>query len=87
MSYCIVLSSAAQKSLVRLPSEIQNRITAQIAALAENPRPPGTKALQGAKGNLRIRIGDYRVVYYVEDDNFIVRVVKVGHRSEVYRNL
>jgi len=85
MSYRIVLSPAVQKVLERLPSEVQNRISTKIGSLTNNPRPPGAKTLQGAKGELRLRVGDYRVVYQVEDDRFLVRVVKVGHRSDIYR--
>ena len=85
MSYRVVLSPVAQKALERLPPEIQNRLISRISALAENPRPPGAKALQGAEGDLRIRVGDYRIVYRVEDDRFLVRIVKVGHRREIYR--
>ncbi len=85
MPYRIVLSPVAKKALERLPPSIQNRLSAKIFALAENPRPPGVKFLESAKGNLRLRAGDYRVVYQVEDDLLLVRIVKVGHRSEIYR--
>jgi len=50
-----------------------------------NPARPGAKALQGDGKRLRIRVGDYRVIYRVEDDRLVVLVVKVGHRREVYR--
>lgn len=85
MSYQIVLSPAARKALERLPPQIQNQIATKIFALAENPRPPGVKALQGAKENLRLRVGKYRIIYQVEDNSLSVRIVKIGHRSEIYR--
>lgn len=85
MSYSIVLSPAARKSLARLPAEIAARIITKISPLAENPRPPGAVALQGVKGDLRLRVGDYRIIYRVEDDSQVVRVVKIAHRSEIYR--
>lgn len=85
MSYCVVLSPAAQKALERLPLDIQNRLTSRILALAENPRPPGAKTLKGAKGELRLRVGDYRIIYQTEDERLLVRILKIGHRSEVYR--
>lgn len=85
MFYSIVLSPAAKKVLERLPAEIHNRITTKISALAEDPRPPGAAALQGVKGELRLRVGDYRIIYQVEDEYQVIRVVKIGHRSEIYR--
>jgi mRNA interferase RelE/StbE len=85
MSYSIVLSPAARKSLARLPAETSARITTRISTLTENPRPPGAVALQGVKGDLRLRVGDYRIIYIVEDESKVVRVVKIAHRSEVYR--
>ena len=85
MSYRILLSPAAQKALERLPLDIQNRLAGKISALAENPRPLGTKTLKGTKGDLRLRVGDYRIVYRIEDERLLIRVVKIGHRSEVYR--
>lgn len=85
MSYSIVLSPAARKSLERLPAEIAARIITKIFTLAENPRPSGVVALQGVKGELRLRVGDYRIIYQVKDESKVVRVVKIGHRSEIYR--
>ena len=85
MSYSIVLSPAARKSLERLPAEIAARIITRISTLAENPRPSGVVALQGVKGELRLRVGDYRIIHKVEDESKVVRVVKIGHRSEIYR--
>jgi len=61
------------------------QITRRIAALADDPRPAGVKMLQGQHGYYRIRSGDYRVIYMIEDDVLVVLVVKVGHRREVYR--
>jgi mRNA interferase RelE/StbE len=79
------LSSAA-RAFGKLTSDVQRRLRPHIDALAENPRPPGAKALQGTeRGYLRIRVGDYRVVYRVEDDRLLVVVVRISHRKEVYR--
>lgn len=85
MSYSIVLSPAAKKSLERLPAEIAARIITRISTLTENPRPSGAVALQGVKGDLRLRVGNYRIIYQVEDESQVIRVVKIGHRSEIYR--
>lgn len=54
-------------------------------ALAENPRPAGSVQLVGGQGELRIRVGDYRVVYDVIEDEIVVLVLRIGHRREIYR--
>jgi mRNA interferase RelE/StbE len=58
-----------------------------IDALADDPRPPGVRALTGHRPYLRVRSGDYRVIYVVDDEIRQVRVVVIGHRRDVYRNL
>lgn len=87
MAYTVELSKKAQKQLKTLPQSVQKRLNVEISALAAQPRPPGVKALQGTKGLLRLKVGDYRIIYTVEDDRLLVVVVKVGHRSKVYRQL
>ena len=57
---------------------------AAIGALAEEPRPTGSKKLRGAEGLYRIRVGDYRAIYRVEDDRRIVLVIDVGNRKDIY---
>ena len=84
-NYEVILSPQAQRALNVLPPDIQLRIDAKILALAENPRLPGVKALQGYKGLLRIRVGNYRVTYQVDDTLFLVTIVQIGHRRDVYR--
>ena len=61
------------------------RLRTRIDSLADNPRPPDTKKLSGAEELYRIRVGDYRVLYAIQDKVLLVLVVKVGHRREVYR--
>ena len=61
------------------------RIAAAIEALAGDPRPSGVTKLRGPEAFYRIRVGDYRVVYAIEDDGLLVLVVRVAHRREVYR--
>ena len=61
------------------------RVDARILALAEEPRPPAAVKMQGPEGYYRVRVGDYRVVYAIEDDVLLVLVVRIGHRREVYR--
>ncbi len=84
-SYQIIFSPQARRSLRKLPPNTQQRVNDNILALAENPRPPGVKALQGSRGLLRLRVGDYRVIYRIEDRQLIVVVVQVGHRRDIYR--
>ena len=61
----------------------QRRIRGATEALRVEPRPPGVKALTGQHGWLRIRVGDYRIVYEVRDSELVVLVIQIGHRSEV----
>ncbi|QLQ40341.1 type II toxin-antitoxin system RelE family toxin [Micromonospora robiginosa] len=75
---------AAAKLLRKLDRPVQARLVTAIAGLAVDPRPAGVKALVGHPGLLRIRVGSYRVVYVVRDDELIVLVVQLGHRSDVY---
>lgn len=72
---------------MKLPRDIQHRLDPALLALADNPRPPGCKKLQGREETYRIRVGDYRVIYRVEDDRLIVLVIEIGHRRDVYRGL
>ena len=63
------------------------RVDTRILALAENPRPPGVEKLVGPESFYRVRVGDYRIIYQIEDDRFIVLVIRIRHRREVYRSL
>ena len=84
--YTVEFRPTAAKEFKKLPLEAKQRIEVQIEALRLDPRPPGAKTLQGGNGELRIRVGDYRVIYRVQDDKLIILVLKVGHRREVCRN-
>ena len=66
-----------------LPKGVRKRLKPRIDRLADQPRPQGVKALQGDL--LRLRVGDYRVIYRVEDERLVVLVIRVGHRGKVYR--
>jgi mRNA interferase RelE/StbE len=68
-----------------LPVEEFHRIIPRIKALAENPRPSGSRKLSGSRNDWRIRVGEYRVVYEIEDDAEEIRVMRIRHRREVYR--
>ncbi len=81
--YRIELRPAAARALRKLDPSVRHRIQGAIALLAEDPRPPGARSLQGRDG-LRVRVGDYRILYIVVDDVFLVVVVTLGHRRDVY---
>lgn len=82
-AYRIELRPAAVRALRKLDRQVRRRIQGAIALLAQDPRPPGARALQGRPG-LRVRVGDYRIIYTVQDDVLVVVVVRLGHRRDVY---
>ncbi len=83
----ITISSSAKKELKKLRKEVIENIIPMIFELAENPRPQGCKKLKGYADAYRIRIGDYRVVYTIQEDVLVVTVVAVRHRKEAYDDL
>ena len=82
-TYRIEFRPAAVRALRNLDRQAQERLRAAIALLAADPRPPGARALRGRPG-YRVRVGDYRILYVVEDDVLLIVIVTVGHRREVY---
>jgi mRNA interferase RelE/StbE len=82
--YRVEVTPAAQRSLRKLTPGIRGRIQGVIEALAYDPRPPAARALKG-RPELRVRVGDYRVIYTVHDEVLLVEVVALGHRREIYR--
>ena len=82
--YEITVSKSAAKELSKLPKQVNNKLIKAILALSGDPRPVGAKKLRGGTDNWRIRVGDYRVVYAVDDVVLVVDVRKVGHRKEIY---
>ena len=83
MTYQVVLRPAAVRALKRIDHRDRDRIRGAIALLGEDPRPPGARALHGRPG-LRVRIGDYRIVYTVDDDILVVAVITLGDRGNAY---
>jgi len=84
VTYRVEVRPAALKALRKIDPADARRIQGAIALLAQAPRPPGARALQGRPG-LRVRVGDYRIVYTIQDDVLLVIVVTVAHRRDVYR--
>ncbi|MGI8505138.1 MAG: type II toxin-antitoxin system RelE family toxin [Hassallia sp.] len=86
MTYTVEFSKGARKQFIKLPLDVQKRIQTKINDLAIEPRPNAVKKLQGDDNSYRIRVGEYRVVYEIEDDVLIVTIIKVKHRSQVYKD-
>ncbi|MEK7762264.1 MAG: type II toxin-antitoxin system RelE/ParE family toxin [Nitrospirota bacterium] len=85
MTYSILLAPPAERQLKALTEPVQKRIVKRLRTLKDNPRPQGIKKLAGQDDLYRIREGDYRIVYTIQDKKLIVLVVKIGDRKEVYR--
>ena len=83
-SYKLVIKRSAAKELEQLRLKDRRRLAARIQGLSANPRPPGTEKLSGEE-KYRIRQGDYRVLYVIDDGAQTVTVVSIGHRRDVYR--
>ena len=82
--YSVELKASARKELERLPAKLIQRIFPKLEGLASEPRPAGCKKLKGGQREWRIRVGDYRVVYTIDDEKLLVSVMRIRHRSEVY---
>ncbi|MDB9311131.1 type II toxin-antitoxin system RelE/ParE family toxin [Aphanizomenon sp. CS-733/32] len=85
MTYEIIITKSIQKQLDNISNNIQERVCEKIAQLAEEPRPDGVVKLKGYDNEYRIRIGDYRLVYEIRDEQLIVLLVQCKHRRDVYK--
>jgi mRNA interferase RelE/StbE len=81
--YRIELRPAAVTALRSIPKPHTNRLRGAIALLATNPRPPGAKKLR-SRDAYRVRVGDYRIIYTIEDDVLLIVVIALGHRQGIY---
>jgi len=81
--YKIELRPAAARALGKLDPQVARRVQATIALLSEDPRPPASRPLRGRPA-WRVRVGDYRVIYTIEDDVLLIVVITLGHRRDVY---
>jgi mRNA interferase RelE/StbE len=84
MKFTVLIERYAQKQILKLDKKIIPVIKTAIASLADNPRPHGYKKLKGEDA-YRIRVGDYRIIYEINDNTIIVTVVSVGHRKDIYK--
>lgn len=81
----ILLGNRAERDLRRLPETTFGRVIRKIKALAEKPRPPDCRKLMGSVNDYRIRVGDYRILYEVDDRERVVRILRIRHRRDVYQ--
>lgn len=84
MTYQVLIKRSAEKALDDLPERIRARITTRLLNLEENPRPYRSKKLLGQNA-YRIQVGEYRVLYTIDDSDKLVTIMDVGHRRDVYR--
>jgi mRNA interferase RelE/StbE len=84
VTYSIQWRPRARKTFLSLDKPVRRRIGEAVDALAADPRPAAAKMITGAHGVLRIRVGDYRVLYTIDEGQLIVLVLDAGHRSEIY---
>ena len=82
--YSLEVKHSAQRELDALDDAVFKRIDRKILELADNPRPPGCKKLRGYRDQWRVRVGDWRVVYLIDDEAKLVTITRVAHRREVY---
>lgn len=82
MTYDVVVTPAAARQLRKFDPQVRRRIQAAIELLATEPRPPAATRLVGGAGEWRVRTGDYRIVYEIEDERLLVLVLSAGHRPE-----
>ena len=84
MDYTVGIRRHAQRELAKLPQEIHESVCDAIRDLGQNPRPPGCLKLRGYEG-WRIRTGNYRVIYEIDDQQQTVTILHIGHRRNIYR--
>jgi mRNA interferase RelE/StbE len=87
VAYQVVVEDGAARAIRKLGRGVQRQVVAKLERLGENPRPQGSKKLEGTEDLHRVRVGDYRIVYRIEEEVLLVLVVRVAHRSDVYRRL
>ena len=83
--YEILLERGAERDLKKLPKDMFDRVVLSIKSLAQNPKPHGTRKIIGSKNDWRIRVGDYRLVYEIDEEVKAVKVMRIRHRREAYR--
>ncbi len=85
MAYKIKIKESAQKVLKKLDKPIKSRIWVAISELANQPHPTESVKMSGYDDLWRIRVGDWRIIYQIRDDEMVILIVRVGHRRDIYR--
>lgn len=85
--YKIEWKQSAKKELKKLKKEVIPRIIKAVESLSINPHPTGSRKLQGSEHLYRVRLGDYRIVYSVENKILLIEIIRIGHRKDIYRKL
>jgi len=85
--YTVIIREGAERRLERIPEPFRSNIRRRIDQLADNPRPQSAQPLKGLQGLWRLRVGDWRVLYVIDDAQRIIDVRRIGPRGEVYRGL
>ena len=84
--YSISINPSALKELIKLPKVMVKKAEKAFSSLANNPRPVGVKKLKDSKEDLyRVRVGDYRIIYSIEDEIKIIDILRIGHRKDIYK--
>jgi mRNA interferase RelE/StbE len=87
MPYELYIERRAEKDLKKLEASLFSEIVARIKELADNPHPHGSKKIAGSQNDWRIRIGNYRVLYEIDNKTKTIKIMRVKHRREAYRDL
>ena len=86
VTYAVYLKRRAERELRNLPQNIRARVDVRLSALANNPRPPGVVKLSGeADSHWRIRVGEYRILYEIDDRHHLIEIYRIKHRRDAYR--
>ena len=83
--YKVVLETSAEKELKSLPKKTLKSVILKLGLLADDPRPAGCQKIQGLANHWRFRVGKYRIVYEIDDDNDRIKVDRIKHRKDVYK--
>jgi len=86
-SYKLFFDRDVEKDLSRIPKSDVRKIMSKVTKLYENPRPPQSLKLENSDITYRLRVGDYRVIYQIDEGKKIVTVYHIRHRKDVYRNI
>lgn len=84
-SYRIEISRSAEKALFKLPKKILPKVIAALKGLEFDPYPTGCRKLSGEQNTFRIRVSNYRIIYEVFEKRILIKVLKIGHRKDIYR--